>query len=299
MVYMQAVEQLREKVINELMALSTMKRVWPNWGPTIGTILGPNTSYKDLIDLGTKLKDIFSSTSSGRTQSSVSGGGAAWEALVCWYLNLCLVGSRTVIIKAKKDNIPKSISDAISVMYHTTFKSNTESDLLAITLPDDPKLHSSFTSHNALMEALDNCISKNFNKTSLTIIQCKTNWNDNAQIPMLWDLIYSAKGFSQNVTVGSNGFSPSGLKMFRYGFVTVPTSRGPYNSHSTSVMRVRNLTGGNYWGQPSKSAVAANIFDMVQKNFSESFNGYQNGWHSAIANEIAGVRCSNNYFKLQ
>ena len=39
-------------------------------------------------------------------------------------------------------------------------------------------------------------------------LQCKTNWNDNAQIPMLWDLIYNAQGFKiSNISVEIKGIS--------------------------------------------------------------------------------------------
>ena len=32
---------------------------------------------------------------------------------------------------------------------------------------------------------------RDFDSFEIGVIQCKTNWNDNAQIPMLWDMIYS------------------------------------------------------------------------------------------------------------
>ena len=91
-------------------------------------------NYK--INLGDHLAEIFKTTSQGtRTQADVSGGGKLWEAIVCWYLNLCLIGTRTVVIKHKKDLIPEPIKEAISVKYGN-FISNTKADLIAITFPN-------------------------------------------------------------------------------------------------------------------------------------------------------------------
>jgi hypothetical protein len=297
---MNAVEQLRKVVVTDLLSLGTMKKVWPIWKPSFQQITsGKPPTAKELQVIGNELYNIFKTTSSGREQSDVSGGGAAWEALVCWYLNLCLLGSNTVVIKSKKANIPPSISYAISVNYGN-FSSNTESDLLAITFPVDPALSADFSgSHSELMGLLSDIVDSRFIETELGIIQCKTNWNDNAQIPMLWDLIYASSGFSSNATVGSNGFSHTKLKKFTYSFMTVPTVKPEkFKPTSTSVMRVKNLSGGNYWGLPSKTGIASNIFNIIQSNFSTSHNLYPNGWHKDIGNEIAAMLKKENYFIL-
>lgn len=258
---MNAIERLKKTVIDDLMSLGTIQKVWPNWSPIIKKLCKKSeTNSAELQDIGNHLFDIFKSTSDGRSQSDVSGGGAAWEALVCWYLNLCLLGSRTVVIKAKKANIPKCILDAICVNYGN-FPSNTESDLLAVTFPTNDELDKIFTgTHSVLMDLISQVVEKQFIETEVAIIQCKTNWNDNAQIPMLWDLIYASDSFSRNATVGSNGFSHKHLKKFTYAFVTVPTvTPDKFKSTSTAVMRVRALSGGNYWGLKSQSGIASNF----------------------------------------
>lgn len=38
------------------------------------------------------------------------------------------------------------------------------------------------------------------------IIQCKTNWNDNAQIPMLWNMVYATKDFKENKIYRSKNY---------------------------------------------------------------------------------------------
>lgn len=295
---MEAIEQLRTKVISDLFKTKTFCSVWNYWQPDISNILGNDYKSSSIIQLGEQLSKIFKSTSEGRDQSQVAAGGAAWEALICWYLNLCLIGSRTVVIKSKKENIPNCVRESISVKYHGNFKSNTESDLLAVTFPDDESLNIKYNSHKSLILELNELIENSFKQTELTVIQCKTNWNDNAQIPMLWDLIYSSKGFSKNVQVGAGAFNTLLLKNFTYAFVTVPTSRGKFDPDSTPVMRVRNLSGGNYWGSKTKSGVANSVFDMIQQNFSTSFNSYENGWHKDISPLIKKMIGSGNIFRL-
>ena len=48
------------------------------------------------------------------------------------------------------------------------------------------------------IEKINDFITFNFDKIEINVIQCKTNWNDNAQIPMLWDMIYKVKYFDNN-----------------------------------------------------------------------------------------------------
>lgn len=298
---MNAIEQLRENVISDLLDLSTMKKVWPKWSQEISKNISnyPPTN-KELRDLGNNLYTIFKGTSSGtRSQDEVSGGGAAWEGLVCWYLNLCLIGSKTVIIKSKKAHIPEAIQSAISVNYGN-FKSNTESDLLAITFPDSPEITGEYIGEpKNVLSLLSPVVENRFHETELVIIQCKTNWNDNAQIPMLWDLIYSSQGFKGETTVGSNGYSNKKLQKFSYAFVTVPTvNPDKIKNTSTCVKRVQNLSGGNFWGLPSKTGVAMNLAEILDKNFQTTLQSYKKGWNSEVSNEIREKNI-NDYFKVQ
>lgn len=296
---MNAVELLRKKVVEDIHKLGSIKKVWKNWSADITEVTkGDTPNNIQLRELGNTLYDIFRGTSEGRTQGDVSGGGAAWEGLVCWYLNLCLTGSRTVVIKSKKANIPECILHSISVNYGN-FKSNTESDLLAITFPDDTRLLQEYKDDvKVVSDLISKVTDEKFHETELTVIQCKTNWNDNAQIPMLWDLIYASEGFSQVATVGSNGYSHNKLKSFNYAFATVPTVKpDSFKPTSTSVKRVQKLSGGNYWALPSKSGIAMNIADMLDRNFQSALNGYAKGWNQEISKKIEEYN-QKNYFKL-
>ena len=170
---MKAVEQLRDKVITDLFKTSTFSTAWEAWLPKIVVTLGADFKSANVLKLGETLSEVFKSTADGRDQSQVSGGGAAWEALVCWYLNLCLIGSKTVIVKSKKENIPNCVRESISVIYNGNFKSNTESDLLAITFPENDELNSKFSSHKVLIAKLNEVIESSFKETELTIINVK------------------------------------------------------------------------------------------------------------------------------
>lgn len=300
---MNSIELLRKHVIDDLMLIPTMQKVWPFWRDAIfkdievDQITGP-----DIIKIGNRLSEIFKLTGEeGRGQGSVSAGGAAWECLICWYLNLCTIGSNTVVIKASKKNTPESIRDAITVKYGSV-PSNSESDILAITLPEDNgrDLYDCNSPTRAnLVSQLNDVIIENFSETCLTVIQCKTNWNDNAQIPMLWDLIYSSTGFNTNASVGQNGFTTKGLKLFSYAFVTVPTTAADnMKQENVHVLRVAKLSGGNYWGLPTKPNVASNVFDMVHKNFPETFAGGPKNWNSDIAVSIKQLVATDDYFQI-
>jgi hypothetical protein len=279
---------LRKASIETLFNTPTFRNCWSVWQPRINAILGDNYTESNIIDLGDHLSDIFRLTGGGgRGQGELSGGGTAWESLVCWYINLCTVGSRIVAIK-KMSLVPRAIKDAITVNYGN-FACNTESDITIIIFPDLPEYNTSVNELNILDNSqieipttkrgkfntslTDYLSERDFHNYGIGIIQCKTNWNDNAQIPMLWDMIYSAGGFQgRNITIGRNNFNIRGANSFSYSFVTVPSnSKKGFNPNSVSVKRVTNLSGGNYWGSHSIQHVARSIKEIFINNFSSGF----------------------------
>ena len=311
-------EYIREESVKSLFNMSTFNSCWDVWRTDIESkldISDPST----IFNLGDELSNIFKSTSNGGRQGSSSGedtqgllsaGGACWEGLICWYLNLCLIGTRTVVIKHSKKLIPTPVAHAITVSYDN-FKSTTESDLVAITFPNEPM----FTCN---LEQLDNYLPTNisvfkrggsfnynkvidkltelhFNKLNMCVIQCKTNWNDNAQIPMLWDMIYSGNSFSRGITVGNEGYSikPS---TFSYAFVTVPTNNTQYKPSSTSVKRVRNLSGGNYWGKETVNDVAKSIKEIITCNFANGICG--GSIRESISQNLNSINTIYSYFNI-
>ncbi len=304
-------EYFRKISVESLFSTATMQNCWPVWKLSINEILGESFTETDIINLGDHLSEIFRSTGGeGRGQSEVSGGGTAWESFVCWYINLCTIGSRTVAIK-KMSLVPRPIQDAITVNYGN-FACNTESDITVITFPDLSDYNTDFEdlvvrNNGVLIDVMlrnrlntdlsDYIVSRDFDDYEIGVIQCKTNWNDNAQIPMLWDMIYSANGFSgRNITIGRDGFNIHDAKKFTYSFVTVPSNqRTRYGSNSVAVKRVTNLSGGNYWGKPSEQHVARSLKEIFTNNFQ---SGYPNNIRTEIRNAIPKLEEDFAYFNI-
>lgn len=304
------IEKLREEAVKRLFATNGFATAWPVWSTVIASKT-PTPTSRQIINLGDNLREIFYSTntSSARTQSDVSGGGANWEALVCWYLNLCNIGRRTVVIKHHKALIPTPISNAITVNYGN-FISNTESDLIAITFPDkaeysmdkddisimneDGQLVNLYTrSKYNFLDVLNALVARDFSEIEIHIIQCKTNWNDNAQIPMLWDMIYSSTAFKTNITIGRDGYNMNNARFFSYAFATVPTVKPEKITRSSvAVSRVRNLSGGNYWGKASEDGIASSIKEMLNRNLA---TGASINHLSSLTNAIPELTANGTY----
>lgn len=314
------IEYARELSVKKLFYTNGFSGVWNTWKTKINTDIFQSATPTEhqIYSIGDNLRSIFKTTGqAGRSQSDVAGGGANWEALVCWYLNLCLIGRRTFVIKHNRDLIPTPINKAITVNYGN-FRSNTESDLIAITFPDKPEYNidkddiiisntdgisvPTYAGRSyQFLPILDALVARDFDDIEIHIIQCKTNWNDNAQIPMLWDAVYSANTFRNGISVGSDGYSIHDTKRFTYSFVTVPSNqlvkngRQQYKNTSTAVLRVINLSGGNYWGLPSSTGVASSIKELIERNLK---TGHNNGIISTIRTALPDLDSTYNYFNL-
>jgi len=291
------VEYMRENAVERLFDMKTFDASFEVWGKEINQQVGEEPDFHDLLEVGDVLRPIFKATGKeGRNQSSVSGGGAAWEGLVCWYLNLCLVGTRTVVIKHNKKLIPKPVADAITVMYGS-FVSNTESDLIAITFPETNDLSKDIEDFEDFdyNDFVDELCKENFSDLEVGVIQCKTNWNDNAQIPMLWEMVYSSEGFKGDITIGRNGFTKKDLRNFFYAFVTVPSNKITYKPNSVKVKRVEKISGGNYWGKPTKNGVAQSLKEIFNGNFDY---GWMPDSQRECVNSALKSGADLSYFKL-
>jgi hypothetical protein len=304
---------LKRISIESIFSTPTVQNSWPIWKAEIQNILGNNYSENDLLNLGDHLSQIFQSTGgTGRQQGALSGGGTAWESLVCWYINLCTVGSRIVAIR-KMSLVPKPIQDAITVNYGN-FACNTESDITVIVFPNSNNYNISYSnirfqdpSTNTIIppfkrnkinyDLINNLCSSEFDQYEIGVIQCKTNWNDNAQIPMLWDMIYSSNGFrGRNITIGRDGFNIHDSNNFTYSFVTVPSNqRANYGSNSVAVKRVTNLSGGNYWGKTTVPNVARSLKEIFTNNFQY---GFRNNIRTDLRTAIPAFPNQLSYFGI-
>lgn len=295
------VENLRKVVVEDLFNTSTFNKCWDVWVNDVHKFIGETPTPQSILNLGDHLSEIFTTTgTSGRDQSDLSGGGTAWECLIVWYLNLCFSGTRVVACK-KMSHVPSPIRDAITVNY-SNFSCTTESDITIVVFPDDVKYTtdpSQFMKSKGTkidMEKLSEAVTMDFSDFEIGIIQCKTNWNDNAQIPMLWDMIYSAGGFGKRqISLGRNGFSLSDIP-FTYSFVTVPSNKKAiYKFTSLAVKRVINLSGGNYWGKETQNGIARSVKEI----FHNYRGGYQNGViKNTLPSLIEGLDSDFSYFNI-
>lgn len=299
---MSLIEKYRAKVVKDIMNMPNMASSWPHFKEhfrrSIRNPLSPNPT--EIFLLGDELSAAFRSnpihssdagqTTQAQEQADASAGGSVWEGLVVWYLNLCLAGTRSVAVK-KRSHLPVFLRETLKVTISGGI-SLTEPDVIVMTIDDsvvNQPLEDRKCPISKLQEIFRVILDTNQvfkQRIKIINIQCKTNWNDSIQTPMLWNLLYaSARALSSSsssssavlpllgantITFGENGNYIKDLGGYGYGFVTVPTNeRGvsAYTSESTPVVRARSFTAGHYWGKPSKPNVC--------KSLKEFFNGNQ------------------------
>ena len=269
---MSQLDDFRYSCLKAVADLDARTKPWPGYRKELQKILGKSPTAQDVFNVGAKLKQVFKSEARTRSQSDLSRGGGSWEILITWYLNLVFWDTNVVVMRPSKKLLPTVVADAMAVKVKGVTTSK-ETDVIVIEVPENN------SSIDLDTKAIDQIIRSNPQGTSVGVVQCKTNWNDNAQIPMLWNIVYAAQNLQvQNVVVGSKGFSPSSFGKFSYAFMTVPTNtekngKDNFNSSSTAVVRVQGMTGGNYWGNPSKEAVADSISEYFGRNFNDVFDG--------------------------
>lgn len=211
-------EYHRDLAMQSIKGIKTWQDCWPVWEAALGRLSSNFSDAKKVHLLGDHLRDVFFATNTGgRDQGSLSGGGAGWESLVSWYLNIVFSGTNAVAMRQSKSVVPRTLLDATTIRYGN-HQTNTESDVCVIVYPEDfvfPDPDKKF------MNELDKEIARRIGDIELGVIQCKTNWNDNAQVPMLWDMVYRASfGPGTNIHIGMNGYSVKHLRRFSYSFAT-------------------------------------------------------------------------------
>ena len=277
---MLAVDDFRSSVMRQVSSVPSFGTSWNTFQHQIDSLIGPTPNANQIFDLGQNISTIFLSNSKkGRSQSAVASGGAAWECFITWYLNLVFWGTDVIASRQNKKFIPQVLYDAFSVTISNQ-KTNTESDIVVYSIPNIKNIT------KLSLKDIDNLIRSNITLADTSVVQCKTNWNDNAQIPMLWDLIYNSTNFRlPNVSVGTAGVNPIAFKSFAYAYFTVPTNKNiqKIKPKSTQVLRVANLTGGNYWGRPTTNGIAQSVNNYFGRNFANHFIG---GVQAHIASQI-------------
>lgn len=258
------------------MALPTFKAGWSVRREYIlEQFLEPSSpSRAELLGLGGQLASIFQLIGKGeRSNAGTSGGGAVWAALVAWYLNLGYAGTDAIAF-CGGTNAPEPLKDAMSVTYSNT-SLRSDSDILVVCLPGISSEVAQATERTAF-KRLTNLVEEQFNTCGLVNVQCKTTWNDNAQIPMLWNMIFqqamSGTTPPSGFLLGKNGFHVRNLGHFSYAFATVPTvSKGPAGIKPTGmpVRRVASLSGGAFWGHPTHKSVCRSLSEFFGHQYSQ------------------------------
>jgi hypothetical protein len=223
----------------------------------------------ELVGLGEHLKELFSKGSNKtRDQSQLSGGGTVWECLLCWWMNACLVGTRGIALLAPF--APYPLRDAMTINLGSK-KVRSEPDMLLLDFPVDAV--SPGGKKEALRKAISDLTKNHRSEMGVCNLQCKTNWNDNAQTVMLWSIVYGIAadaGYGKDLPGGMTVGGEYTLKMFhrfRYGFATVPTNKGEYKPTSLPALRLSSLSGFTYWGLPQTDGVARSLKSVFTDHF--------------------------------
>lgn len=309
----------------------TQKRAVDVWKTCMQKHIGTTATMtsrqhaEQIFNLGEHLRDVFFSTkdssSTGRNQNELSSSGYLWERLVAYYLNYCLANSRTVVFIGATNF--EAIKTAVTFNGMDTAS---EVDLLAITFPDIPEFTNDLEVlrsdllhqyprvestpdelkfiHNRRIRSLKTIAEKfsdyytklYFADLGIHVVQCKTNWNDSTQIPMLWSLLYYLSRdnvnlpISSNINFGSGLYTLPRLRDFSYSFVTVPTqNNGEYltdpiaaaekafnfnrqfSETNLPVLRAKLIRGGYYWGLPKHNTIFP-ISELLNRNLSNGLS---------------------------
>jgi hypothetical protein len=285
---MNLVEKVRSEVVRH-----ELKKVGASWVRRrellASTFSSSHPTQLELLNLADHLSDAFRlDIANDRSQNSLSGGGSIWQALICHYLNICFAGTDAVALSRRF--VPDCIKAALKVSYTSSATVHADLDVMVVNIPGISKIPSS---KRANPKRLAEYVCSHFPELSVVVVQAKTNWNDNAQVPMLWNFLYklAAGGkIPQNgFSIGSGHWHLEQLKSFSYAFVTVPTnSLEKFTPTAMPVLRVANMSGGAFWGRPSRNGVILSLKEFFAKNYNVANHHFPPPSHmgTAFAKEL-------------
>ena len=113
---------------------------------------------------------------------------------------------------------------------------------------------------------------------------------------MVYDLAINHPN-TLDMKVGINGWKITDLKKFFYAFATLPSQKdlSKFTSNALPVIRTRKLSGGVYWGVPSKVNIAKSMKEIFASNFQTSF---RKGVVSSLEGQVADIPKKYSYFKI-
>ncbi len=114
------IEQIRREAVSDLFRLKGFGSQWEPRRDFFVHKLSGSRRKSGVKNLADHLSEAFKlGASSGRSQGDLSMAGSTWEALVVWYLNLCLTGTKAVCVRGGALT-PTPIADALSVCFENT-----------------------------------------------------------------------------------------------------------------------------------------------------------------------------------
>jgi hypothetical protein len=274
---MKLIEQLRGEVVST--SITRLGSTWPARRSILfdGLRGRKSPTRREILEIGNNLSAAFrlKQLRNVRNQAAVSSAGTVWVSLVAIYLNIVLAGTNAIALPRRF--VPKCLKAALKVTYRGNAAAlESDIDLMVVygpeahPMPPHPRRRPKLTDH------FEHYCEDHYALLSVTLFQLKTNWNDTAQVPMLWNMIYNitargqmpANGFS----VGSGTYHLHGLKSFGYGFVTVPTQSNlaAFTPTCMPVSRVTGCSAGAYWGQPTRKGVIKSITEYFNHFFNYS-----------------------------
>lgn len=274
---MKLIERIRGEVV-----CKSIERLGGSWEHRRGILLTgiPDlqmASPQQILDIGDHLSFAFQlqQLRNIRDQAAVSAAGSAWADLVAVYINLVLAGTDAVALT--RSFVPDCVKEALKVTYRGQPAAlQSDIDLMVLFVPGLMPIKSPGRARTAVTKAFSEACTGRFGDLSVTLFQLKTNWNDTAQVPMLWNMIYNVTASGQmpqnGFSVGGGRYHLKGLRKFSYGFVTVPTQSDltAFKPTSMPVCRVAGCSGGAYWGRPTKNGVIKSIKEYFNHQYNYS-----------------------------
>jgi hypothetical protein len=273
---MNLVERFRGQVVSQILMSKSFAPTWNDRRDRLARGIPSNPSGGDIVSLGENLAEAqVGNRNQGRSQSSVSVAGHSWQSLVILYLNMIYAGTEAVAVSSRFT--PTSVKNAMKVSYSgPTIGGDIDAALLVLpksSTVNEPGGGSIDEQRKNSAKLFASSFDKFFTECHVSLIACKTNWNDLMQVPMLWSLLYGLRAASATMpgglSIGSGGNSIDQLAGFNMAFFTVPTGDlFKIKSSSVQVQRSRVFNGGYFWGFPTVRNLVQNISEFPDRQSS-------------------------------
>ena len=180
-----------------------------------------------------------------------------------------------IVLDALENNLIREFSKNIEIKPEVKFGENTRFDFLITD--------------------------KNYKEFELFGIQCKTNFADDVERPLLYQILYNLPTqLDIGIKIGVKGTHVSDFKNFKYSFVTIPSQKADRipNKDTAPAIRAQLFSGGCYWAMQSKNGVANSLKEFMNRNFSSVLPQGNTTIINNLDENIANLKTKYKYFKL-